>query len=34
MDVDGKQMRVLDVLKSPELCSLLSDEGPFESPEP
>jgi hypothetical protein len=33
MDVDGAPMRVVDVLKSPELCGLLSDEGPLDYPQ-
>lgn len=32
MEVDGMPMRVIDVLKNPELSGLLSDEGAFEYP--
>ncbi len=32
MEVDGAPARVLDVLRDPELCGLISDEGAFEYP--
>lgn len=34
MEVDGTPMQVVEVLKDPELCGLISDEGPFDYPRP
>jgi len=31
-EVDGKEMKITDVLADPQLCSLVSDEGPMNPP--